>query len=91
MAVVQWEDKDPTDVDDFTLSFVRELGTETIATTAWTATAGITLGATGNTDTTATVRISGGTAGTDYTATCTVTTSGGRTLQRSSLLRVRQL
>jgi hypothetical protein len=88
---VQWDDKDPTDVDDFTLGFARELGAETIATTAWTATAGITIGATSNTTTAATVRLSGGTAQTTYTLTCTVTTSGGRTLQRSVLLYVTEL
>jgi len=88
---VQWDDKDPSDVDDFTLSFANELGAETIGGASWTATAGITIGATSNSTTAATVRLSGGTAGTDYTATCTVTTSGGRTLQRSVLLRVRQL
>jgi hypothetical protein len=88
---VQWDDKDPADVDDFTLSFARELGAETIATTAWSATAGITLGATGNSTTAATVRLSGGTAGTTYTVTCTITTSGGRTLQRSADLHVTEL
>lgn len=88
---VQWDDKDPTDVDDFTLSFARELGAETIGSAAWTATAGITIGATSNSTTAATVRLSGGTAGITYTLTCTVTTSGGRTLRRRAQLYVTDL
>lgn len=86
----RWGDKGPADTDDFTLDFSAELGSATIADATWTAD-GLTVESDSHADRTATARLSGGEAGTDYVVTATVTTSDGRTLQRSASLLVTEL
>jgi len=61
---------------------------ETISTSSWSVSAGITKGSETDTDTTTTVWLTGGTAGTAYTITCTVTTSTGRIDDRSMTIKV---
>jgi hypothetical protein len=51
---------------------------------------GITVDTNSHTDTVATVWLSGGTHGTDYRVECKITTIGGRTAERSILVRVRE-
>lgn len=64
---------------------------ETVLTAVWTIPAGLTLITSQIVDNTKTVVwIGGGTVGTDYTITCRITTSGGRTDERSMVLRVRE-
>lgn len=64
---------------DYTINFAAELGTDTIATVAWScAKTGIALGAQSNTATTATVWLSGGTPGVTYIVKSLATTVGGR-------------
>lgn len=96
MTALRWaEGKDPADVWDYSLdasrwlaqvsdtvagvSVTAEPATITIAATSWTP-AGV-----------ATVRLSGGTADVDYGITFTLTTTAGRTLQRTVRLLVREL
>jgi hypothetical protein len=85
-----WDDKDPTDVKDYTVSWAAEMAarSDTIATSVFTAPVGITIDSQSNSTTTSTVWLSGGTADNSYEITCTVVTAGGRTLQRSVSLRV---
>lgn len=64
------------------------LGVDTIATSTWTVPAGLTSEATSNTTTTATVWLSGGTAGTVYQVTNRIVTAAGRTDERSFTVRV---
>lgn len=84
MTNVQYE-KDPLAV----LDYGWDWGTagwlasgETIASSTWTATAGITMQTPTNTATTTTVWLAGGTVGTPYTITNKITTSAGRTDER---------
>ena len=84
-----WE-KDPSAVLDYTIDWSTWLGSDTISTSSWTVESGITKDSDNNTTTTATIWLSGGTAGTDYTVTNTIVTAGGRTDQRSLLIAVRQ-
>lgn len=56
---------------------------ETISTSTWTAASGITVSSSSNTTTTATVWLSGGTHGQEYLVTNRITTSAGRTGERS--------
>ncbi len=82
-----WIAKAPTEVLDYGLDWNAPgelwLGSDTIASSAWTVDAGLTKGATSNTLTTASVWLSGGALGTSYTVTNTITTAGGRTGVRS--------
>ena len=81
--------KDP----DATLDYKREwadwLGTDTIATSTWIVPEGITEGETSHDATSATIWLSGGTVGEVYELTNRVTTTGGRTDDRSFNVQIR--
>ncbi len=81
--------KDPDAVVDFAINWASWLGTDTISTATWTVPAGLTKASEENTTTIATVWLSGGTVGTDYTVACRIVTAGGRTDDRSLTIRVR--
>ena len=63
------------------------LGSDTIASVAWSV-SGVTAGATSNTTTTATQRISGGSAGTTATVECTITTAASYVYVRTVAIDV---
>lgn len=79
--------KDPDAVLDYTVDWngAAALGgpwlqtSETITTSTWIVPVGITQNSTSNTTTTATIWLSGGTAGTTYEVTNRVVTNQGRT------------
>lgn len=75
--------KDPAAVLDYTIDWEYWLDTDTIDTSVWTVPAGIVNAADANTATTATIWLSGGTHDTVYSVTNTITTTGGRTDERS--------
>ena len=94
---IVWCDRDNTNTgapaDD------GELQGATIATATWTVLAGITKvldvitsvtinGIAYSASTVCTIWLSGGTAGTDYTLACKITTSDGRTLNHSIIVPV---
>lgn len=82
--------KDPNAVLDYGFDWGTDgwLGADTIATSTWTVPAGLTSEATTNTATTATVWLSGGTAGQVYEVTNRIVTAAGRTDERSFTIRV---
>ena len=82
--------KDPDAILDYQIDWATWLGTDTIATTTWKVTTGITKVSDTKTTTTATIWLSGGTANTDYTAACKITTAGGRADERTITIIVRQ-
>lgn len=61
---------------------------DTINGSTWTVESGITKDSDSRATKTTTVWLSGGTAGTEYTITCRVTTTQGRTYERSFLLTI---
>ena len=95
VAALRWPDKDPADVLDFGLDWSDQLALanpdDTISSVTWTVPAGLTSGAQFVVGAVATIWLSGGTAGTDYTIICRMVTSGGRTLERSVKLLVKEL
>ena len=85
--------KDPAGVNNFTLNwadYLTELGGLTISSSTWTVPAGITQITAGNTATTATIRLSGGTHGSDYEIVNHVVLSDGQEDERSLTIQVRQ-
>lgn len=81
--------KDPDEKLDFVIDWSEWLATgETISTSVWTVATGITEESDSNTTTTATLWLSGGTAGTDYTAANKITTSAARIAERTLTIRV---
>lgn len=82
--------KDPADKLDFRRDWSTWLGDlDTISTSAFAVPAGITKESEANGDDSATVWLSGGTDGEDYTVTNEIETNGGRIAQYSFLIRVR--
>lgn len=95
MTPFRWDDKDPADSWPFSFDFTPWCAAagETAASVAAAATpAGLTVSATSVTPAgAAAVRLSGGTAGTDYAVRLTLTTASGRTLERTVMILVRDL
>lgn len=100
-GVGPWIEKDPEAVLDYHLPWAAWLDGDTLSSVTWTVPAGLTKdsqsinassvtidGTTHAANTVATVWLSGGTAGNDYTVECKVVTAGGRTDERSFRVRV---
>lgn len=83
--------KDPDAVLDYEVTWAVWLTAvdDTIDTSLWIVPDGIDKDSDDHTDTTATVWLSGGTAGTDYDCVNRVTTEGGRTDDRTITIKVR--
>lgn len=75
--------KDPADVLDYVVDWTAWLAGDTITDATWTIPAGLVQTAATKTSATATVWLSGGTAGAAYVVACRVETAGGRTAERS--------
>jgi len=83
--------KDPDDVLDYSRPWGKWLATgETITTSSWIVPTGITKGSDTYDDTSATIWLSGGVAGGDYLITNRITTSAGRTVDRTFRIQVRE-
>ena len=80
--------KDPNAILDYSIDWSLWLDGDTIDTSVWTVAAGITNAADSSTTTTATIWLSGGTAGTSYTVSNRITTADGRTEDRSMTISV---
>ena len=75
--------KDPDETLNYTLDWNLWLNGDTISSSAWAVDSGITNSSVTNTTTQATIFLAGGTAGTSYTATNTITTAAGLTAEQS--------
>lgn len=80
--------KDPDAVLDYTVDWETWLSGDTISADTWTVPSGITKDSDSNTTTTATIVLSGGTAGVIYPIICQILTAGGRTDQRTIYIKV---
>lgn len=85
--------KDPSDVLDYTFNLLRQmaLDVDTVASGWVTAPSGITKDSESTTTTGVTAWISGGTHGVDYPVVYRAATTGGRTYERTIVVRVRNL
>lgn len=83
--------KDPQATLDYAIDWTLWLDGDEINTSNWTAESGITItpGSPDFTTTVASVYISGGVEGSDYTLKNTITTVGGRTDERTLLIKIR--
>ena len=82
--------KDPDAVLDYAVDWLRWLAGDEIATSVWIVPDGLTRVSDAATTTKATVWLSGGTAGQSYTLTNRITTTGGRTEDRSFILKLEE-
>lgn len=81
-------EKDPTDEDFYTMDWSSLIGEVTIETSEWDVPEGLTFISDDFSDTTTTVKLGEGVAGTKYTVPCTIETSDDRVLQRSIIIKV---
>lgn len=82
--------KDPNAILDYTIDWTRWLAGDQVATSEWLVPTGLTKVADSKTSSSATVWLSGGTAGQSYAVTNRITTTGGRTEDRSFTIRVEE-
>ncbi|MCC6362215.1 MAG: hypothetical protein IT165_01755 [Bryobacterales bacterium] len=82
--------KDPNAVLDYSIDWTRWLDGDTIATSEWIVPSGLTKVTDSRTTKTATVWLSGGVASQSYTLTNRITTTGGRTEDRSFIVKVEE-
>jgi hypothetical protein len=89
--------KDPEETLDYVVDWSGSkpgpwlTGDDTIATSTWPSPpSGITVASTSNTDTTATIWLSGGTTGQTYSFTNRIVTSAGRTAERTFRVTIRE-
>lgn len=82
--------KDPDAVLDYTIDWETWLDDDAIASVSWVADSGITIDSETNTTTTATVWLSGGTAGAQYELTCSIITANAREDDRTIAIILRE-
>lgn len=82
--------KDPDAVLDYSVDWSRWLAGDELATSEWIVAADLTKASETNSPTKATVWLSGGAAGLSYSVTNRITTTGGRTEDRSFTIRVEE-
>ena len=83
--------KDPDATLDYGFDWSEWLASgETISSSSWTIPTGLTEESSGFSGGIASVWLSGGTAGTNYEITNKITTSAGRTDERSHVIKVRE-
>jgi len=82
--------KDPSDKLDYPWDLTMFLGADTISSCTWVVDQGITKESSAVTTKVATIWLSGGVPGKDYTFTGTVVTAAGRIKNRTFMVRVRE-
>ncbi|MBI4904403.1 MAG: hypothetical protein HY820_45690 [Acidobacteria bacterium] len=82
--------KDPNAVLDYSLDWTRWLNGDAIATSEWIVPDGLVKVTDSRTTKLATIWLSGGLAGQSYTITNRITTTGGRTEDRSFAVKVEE-
>lgn len=100
----KWPDKDADELLDYTVDWSRFLDTDTISTVTWyiidstgtktpfpalTMVDALVNSNTVNTTNTATVYLGGGTTNLTYTLVCQISSTGGRTAERSIKIKIR--
>jgi hypothetical protein len=93
MSAIYWPSKDADEKLDYTLDWSARLGSDAISTSTWEIEGPDSLlvestPSPANTLTETTIWLMGGTDKATYTLTNTVTTTGGRTMQQSTLLGI---
>lgn len=88
--VLSWPYKDPDEVLDYQLDWMARLAGDTIASSTWIVPNGITKNSDSKTETTTTIWLSGGTIGASLSITNRIETAGGRTMDQSVSLKIKE-
>lgn len=81
-------EKDPDGIQDYVFNWAQKLNGDTISTSTFLLPDGLTSVSTSNTTTTATIFVSGGSAGAMYRITNRITTAGSRTRDWTYYIKV---
>ena len=90
MAVLVFPFKDPNEVLDYVVDWSERLSGDTIANSSWTMPPGITKDSDSRTTTTTTIWLSGGTIGESYSMVCRIVTAGGRTMDQTCKIKIKE-
>ncbi|MDB5612041.1 MAG: hypothetical protein JWP25_8941 [Bradyrhizobium sp.] len=85
-----WPFKDPDEVLDYEIDWSARLLTDTISTSTWLVPDGIVKESDSNTTTTAIIWLSGGTLGNSYDLLNRIVTTGGRTMDQTARLKIKE-
>ena len=85
------DEKDPSDVADYTVDWSQLLGSDTISVSLWSVPTGLTGISATKTTTTTNIWVSGGDENTDYYIGHRITTADGRKFDRYVVVPVRNL
>lgn len=89
---LSWEaPKDPDEVKDYSIDWLKLLGTDTIIASNWIVPSGLTKDSDSFSDSATIIWTSGGSAGESYSLTNRITTAGGRTYDRTVKLKMKVL
>lgn len=88
--MLTWPDKDPDEVLDYQINWSARLAGDTIVTSDWIVPDTITQDSASKTSSTTTIWLSGGTLNERVELTNRITTAGGRTMDQSVRLRIKQ-
>ena len=91
MALSWTAPKDPDEIKDYVVNWSALLDTDTISLSTWILPVGITSLSESNTDTAASIFLTGGTAGETYLLNNRIVTDGGRTYDRTLKLKMKNL
>jgi hypothetical protein len=93
MAFDAWSPKDPSDTLDYTIDWTALLvGGETITAAVWSVLpSSLSIGTKSIASPNTSAWLSGGTPNTQYAVTCKITTSAGRSYERTVLIDVENL
>ena len=86
--MAQWYSKRPGNAATYAQDWSDWLGADTIESAAWDVPDGLTGSQATFTDTTTSIKLSGGTSGVDYEVVCTITTAAGDVWSRSAWVAV---
>lgn len=88
MNVYEWPAKGPDDKLDYEIDWSLALDGDTIATSVFAVSTGLTVVTSSNTTTKSIIWFNGGAVGQIYAIECTITTAGGRQFVRNITIKV---
>lgn len=88
--MLNWPDKDPNEVLDYQLNWTERLDGDTIDVSTWIVPDGLVEDSSSNTTSASTIWLSGGVLGERYTLTNRVETAGGRVMDQSVRIKIKE-
>lgn len=88
--MLNWPEKDPDEVLDYQIDWSARLAGDTITGSEWIVAEGITRDSDSHTSSATTIWLSGGTVGDRYDMTNRITTAGGRVMDQSVRLKIKE-